>query len=155
MSSYSSRFWQPINNIAVLYNQFMNTIAYLERIFETIDEPVKIADAPDAYDIGEIKGQVVFDHVTFGYEPGQTILEDLSFTVKPGESVALVGPTGAGKSTIVNLISRFYDLRSGHVLIDGNDVSKVTLKSLRSSMGIMLQDSFLFSGTIMENVKYG
>ena len=102
-----------------------------------------------------IRGKVTFDHVTFGYEEGQTVLSDVSFTVQPGESVALVGPTGAGKSTIVNLISRFYNINSGRVLIDDQDIAGVTLKSLRSQMGIMLQDSFIFSGTIEDNIRYG
>ena len=114
-----------------------------------------VCDAPDAVEMKPIKGQVTFDHVTFGYEADKTVLRDLSFTVEPGESVALVGPTGAGKSTIVNLISRFYNVNSGRVLIDGQDISKVTLHSLRSQMGIMLQDSFIFSGTIEDNIRYG
>ena len=155
ISSYASRFWQPIMNLGNIFNNFINNIAYLERIFETLDEPVVVCDAPDAVEMKPIKGQVTFDHVTFGYEADKTVLRDLSFTVEPGESVALVGPTGAGKSTIVNLISRFYNVNSGRVLIDGQDISKVTLHSLRSQMGIMLQDSFIFSGTIEDNIRYG
>ena len=155
MSNYSSRFWQPIASLANIYNNFMNTIAYLERIFEAMDEPVVIDDAPDAQELPEIHGRVEFRNVTFGYEPGKEILKNLSFTIEPGQSVALVGPTGAGKSTIVNLISRFYDVQGGAVLVDGHDVSKVTIHSLRSQMGIMLQDSFIFSGTIADNVRYG
>lgn len=155
MSNYASRFWQPILNISNLYNSFVNTIAYLERIFETMDEPVTVCDAPGATLLPEVKGAVSFDHVTFSYDSSKVILNDLSFTVRPGESIALVGPTGAGKSTIVNLISRFYNLDSGAVLIDGNDIAKVTLHSLRSQMGIMLQDSFIFSGTIRDNIRYG
>ena len=127
----------------------------LERIFETIDEPVTIKDAPDAKVLPPVKGEVHFEHVNFSYDENTRVLEDVSFVVKPGESVALVGPTGAGKSTIVNLISRFYDVDSGRVLIDGEDVSKVTLSSLRSQMGIMMQDSFIFSGTIEDNIRYG
>ena len=155
MGNYSYRFWQPINNLAQIYNNFINTIAYLERIFETMDEPVHISDAPGAYELPPIRGEVEFRHVVFGYEPGKTILNDVNFTIKPGQSVALVGPTGAGKTTIVNLISRFYDLNSGQLLIDGHDISKVTLHSLRSQMGIMLQDSFIFSGSIADNIRYG
>lgn len=155
ISSYASRFWQPIMNLGNIFNNFINNIAYLERIFETLDEPVVVCDAPDAVEMKPIKGQVTFDHVTFGYEADKTVLHDISFTVEPGESVALVGPTGAGKSTIVNLISRFYNVNSGRVLIDGQDISKVTLHSLRSQMGIMLQDSFIFSGTIEDNIRYG
>lgn len=155
MIGYCARFWQPVMNISNIMNTFINNISYLERIFETLDEPVTVADAPDAADMPEITGNVEFDSVTFAYEEGQNVLEDLSFTVKAGESVALVGPTGAGKSTIVSLISRFYNLNGGRILIDGNDISKVTLASLRSQMGIMLQDSFIFSGTIEDNIRYG
>lgn len=155
IASYASRFWQPIMSLGNIFNNFINNIAYLERIFETLDEPVTVDDAEDATVMPEIKGEVTFEHVTFGYEADKTVLDDISFTVKPGESVALVGPTGAGKSTIVNLISRFYNVNGGRVLIDGQDISKVTLHSLRSQMGIMLQDSFIFSGTIEDNIRYG
>ena len=155
ITSYASQFWQPIMNLGNIFNNFINNIAYLERIFETLDEPVTVADAADAVPMPEIKGRVTFEHVTFAYEEGKDVLKDLSFTVEPGESVALVGPTGAGKSTIVNLISRFYNVNQGRVLIDGQDISKVTLESLRSQMGIMLQDSFIFSGTIEDNIRYG
>lgn len=155
MGNYSWRFWQPINNLAQIYTNFLNTIAYLERIFQTMDEPVQIDDAPDAYEMPTMKGEVKFEHVVFGYEPNKIILNDVNFDIKPGQSVALVGPTGAGKTTVVNLLSRFYDLNSGRILIDGQDISKVSLHSLRSQMGIMLQDSFIFSGTIADNVRYG
>ena len=148
MTSYASSFWQPIMNLSNLFNNFINNVAYLERIFETLDEPVTIADKEGAKDIGEIKGAVRFEDVTFAYEEGKNVLEHVSFEVKPGESVALVGPTGAGKSTIVSLISRFYDVSSGRITVDGKDISAATLHSLRSQMGIMLQDSFIFSGTI-------
>lgn len=155
MGTYASRFWQPIVNLANIYNQFVNAVAYLERIFETMNEPPVIEDAPDAYELPPIRGQVEFREVSFGYEPGQKILKNVSFQVNPGESVAIVGPTGAGKTTIVNLLSRFYNIEEGMVLIDGNDIMKVTLHSLRSQMGIMLQDSFIFSGTIADNLRYG
>lgn len=155
ISSYASRFWQPIMNLGNIFNNFINNIAYLERIFETLDEPVVVDDAEDAVEMPKIRGEVTFENVTFGYEADKMVLKNLSFTVQPGESVALVGPTGAGKSTIVNLISRFYNLNEGRVLIDGQDISKVTLHSLRSQMGIMLQDSFIFSGTIEDNIRYG
>ncbi len=155
ITSYASRFWQPIMNLGNIFNNFINNIAYLERIFETLDEPVTVADAKAAIDMPEIKGDVTFENVTFAYEEGKDVLKNVSFTVKAGESVALVGPTGAGKSTIVNLISRFYNVGQGRVLIDGQDISKVTLHSLRSQMGIMLQDSFIFSGTIEDNIRYG
>ncbi|MCK8485566.1 ABC transporter ATP-binding protein/permease [Paenibacillus sp. MBLB2552] len=155
MSSYAARFWQPILNLSQLYNNFINAVAYLERIFETLDEPVTVSDVPDAKELPSVKGDVKFNDVTFAYDPGLNILEHLNFDVKAGESIALVGPTGAGKTTVVNLISRFYNLTDGEILIDGHDISQVTLKSLRSQMGIMLQDSFIFSGTIMDNIRYG
>ena len=155
ISSYASTFWQPIMNLGNIFNNFINNIAYLERIFETLDEPVTVADEPDAIQMPSIKGKVTFENVTFGYEKDKMVLHHGSFTVNPGESVALVGPTGAGKSTIVNLISRFYNVNEGRVLIDDQDISKVTLHSLRSQMGIMLQDSFIFSGTIEDNIRYG
>ncbi|MBQ8979499.1 MAG: ABC transporter ATP-binding protein, partial [Oscillospiraceae bacterium] len=155
MTGYASRFWQPIMNLSNIINTFINNIAYLERIFETLDEPVSISDKDGAEDIGEIKGNVEFKDVTFGYEKGINILEHVSFDAKAGQSVALVGPTGAGKSTIVSLLSRFYDIQDGHIDIDGKDISQVKLASLRKQMGIMLQDSFIFSGTIMDNIRYG
>lgn len=155
MTDYSARFWQPLMNLSNLMNTFINAVANLERIFEMMDEPVTVDDAPNAVEMPEIHGDVHFRDVTFAYEPGINILEHLSFDVKAGESVALVGPTGAGKTTIVNLISRFYNLSGGEVDIDDSDISKVTLHSLRSQMGIMLQDSFIFSGTIRDNIAYG
>ena len=155
MADYSTRFWRPIINLANLYNNLINTIAYLERIFETIDEPVLIEDAPDAKELPPIRGDVEFKDVVFEYEPGHPVLNHMNFHVKAGQSVALVGPTGAGKTTVINLISRFYDLTSGAVLIDGQDISKVTLHSLRSQMGVMLQDSFVFSGNVIDNIRYG
>ena len=156
MGQYVSRFWQPITNLANIYNSFVNNIAYLERIFETMDEPVVVDDRPGAVELPPIRGDVEFRHVTFEYEKDIHILEDLNLQVKAGESIALVGPTGAGKTTVVNLISRFYNLTGGELLIDGEyDVSDVTLHSLRSQVGIMLQDSFIFSGTIIDNIRYG
>lgn len=155
ISSYASFFWQPIMNLGNIFNNFINNIAYLERIFETMDEPVTISDKENAREMPKIRGEVTFDHVSFSYDKSKKILKDVSFTVKPGESIALVGPTGAGKSTIVNLISRFYNVDSGRVLIDGQDISDMTIHSLRSQMGIMMQDSFIFSGTIGDNIRYG
>lgn len=155
MTDYSARFWQPLMNLSNLMNTFINAVAYLERIFEMMDEPVTVDDIENATEMPEIKGDVHFENVTFAYEEGINILENLSFDIKAGESIALVGPTGAGKTTIVNLISRFYNINSGTVRIDDSDISKVTLKSLRSQMGIMLQDSFIFSGTIRDNIRYG
>lgn len=155
MTSYSARFWQPLLNLSNLMNTFINAVAYLERIFETLDEPVTVHDKENAELMPEMKGDVSFENVTFKYETGPNILENLSFDVKAGQSIALVGPTGAGKTTIVNLISRFYDVSGGKVRIDGKDISEVTLNSLRGQMGIMLQDSFIFSGTIEDNIRYG
>lgn len=155
MGDYSARFWQPLMNLSNLMNTFINAVAYLERIFEMLDEPVTVKDKIGAGELPKIRGDVHFKNVTFGYEQGVNILENVNFDVRAGESVALVGPTGAGKTTIVSLISRFYNLNGGKILIDDSDISEVTLHSLRSQMGIMLQDSFIFSGTIMENLKYG
>ncbi len=155
ISGYAARFWQPIMNLGNIFNNFINNVAYLERIFETIDEPVDVHDAEDAAELPPITGRVEFRDVCFSYDSKEEVLHHVSFTVEPGESIALVGPTGAGKSTIVSLISRFYDVDSGQILIDGEDISKVTLRSLRSQMGIMLQDSFIFSGTIRDNIRYG
>lgn len=155
MTDYSARFWQPLMNLSNLMNTFINAVAYLERIFEMMDEPIAVDDIEGAVEMPQIKGDVHFENVTFAYEESVNILENLSFDVKAGESVALVGPTGAGKTTIVNLISRFYNINGGTVRIDDSDISQVTLKSLRSQMGIMLQDSFIFSGTIRDNIKYG
>lgn len=154
-TSYISRFWEPINTLASFYNSLLTAIAYLERIFETIDEPVNVKDIPDAVMMPPIHGEVVFKDVCFSYEDNVQILNKVNFTAHPGDTFAIVGPTGAGKSTIVNLVSRFYNVDSGEILIDGTDISKVTLKSLRKQMGIMMQDSFIFSGTIMDNIRYG
>ena len=155
MGDYSARFWQPMMNLSNLMNTFINAVAYLERIFEMLDEPATVKDKDGAKEMPPIKGDVHFRDVTFSYDDGTNVLEHLSFDVKAGQSIALVGPTGAGKTTIVNLISRFYNLNGGAVVIDDTDISDVTLHSLRSQMGIMLQDSFIFSGTVMENLKYG
>lgn len=154
-TSYISRFWSPITTLASFYNSLLTAASYLERIFETIDEPIIVEDAPDAILMPPIQGKVEFKHVSFSYEDDQKILNDVNFTANIGETYAIVGPTGAGKTTIVNLISRFYNLDSGQICIDGIDISKTTLKSLRTQMGIMMQDSFIFSGTIMDNIRYG
>lgn len=155
ISSYAWRFWQPILNLSNLYNTFINTVAYLERIFEMMDEPVTVDDLPDAEVLPPITGAVKFDDVTFSYDGAVNVLEHFNLDVRAGESIALVGPTGAGKTTVVNLLSRFYNIDKGRVLLDGHDIAHVTLHSLRSQMGIMLQDSFIFSGTIMDNIRYG
>ena len=153
---YLNSFWGPIVNIGNFYNSLVTGSAYLERIFETIDEVPTVRDTPDAAEMPEIKGDIVFDNVRFAYdEDDKEILKGLSFDVKAGESIALVGPTGAGKSTVINLVSRFYNVNSGRIVIDNDDISQVTLASLRSQMGVMLQDVFIFSGTIMDNIRYG
>ena len=160
MGQYVSRFWQPITNLANIYNSFVNNIAYLERIFETMDEPVVVDDTPDAETLPPITGEVDFEDVTFAYEEDLTVLEHMTLHVNAGESIALVGPTGAGKSTVINLLCRFYNLNGGRIILHGengeaHDISRVTLHSLRSQLGIMLQDSFIFSGTLMDNIRYG
>lgn len=154
-SGYISRFWTPITNLGNFYNSLLTAISYLELIFETIDEPVLVKDKEDAIVLPPIKGNVEFDKVCFSYEDNIPILKNISFKVNPGESYAIVGPTGAGKTTIINLISRFYNLDSGHIYIDGYDIEDVTISSLRKQMGVMLQDSFIFAGTIMDNIRYG
>ncbi len=154
-TAYIGRFWAPINTLAGFYNSLLTAISYLERIFETIDEPVVVKDRKDAVEMPPIHGDVAFDHVTFSYEPGVPILKDVSFHANQGQSFAVVGPTGAGKTTLVNLLSRFYNVDSGRILIDGVDIAGVTIRSLRKQMGVMMQDSFIFSGTIMDNIRYG
>lgn len=154
-SGYISRFWMPIQNLGNFYNSMVTTGAHVERILELLDEPEDISDKPGAKELPPIRGHVQFDHVNFSYEPGNPILKNVDFTITPGMSVAIVGPTGAGKTTIVNLLSRFYNAEDGKVLIDGIDIQELTIKSIRKQVGVMLQDSFLFTGTIMENIRYG
>jgi len=154
-TSYMGRFWMPLSTMSNFYNQLLIAMASAERVFEILDTKPEVTDKPDAVPMPPIKGHVEFDHVYFHYEPDKPVLKDVSFVVQPGENIALVGPTGAGKSTIINLIARFYDVTAGRVLIDGFDVRDVTLESLRSQLGIVLQDTFLFSGTIMDNIRYG
>ncbi len=160
MGQYVSRFWQPITNLANIYNSFVNNIAYLERIFETMNEPVTVDDKPGAEELPDLTGEVEFKDVTFAYEEGINVLEHMNLHVRAGESIALVGPTGAGKSTVINLLCRFYNLNGGKILLHGKDgsvkdISEVTLHSLRSRLGIMMQDSFIFSGTVLDNIRYG
>jgi len=153
--AYLWRFWNPIITICNFYNALINAVAYLERIFETMDIEPEIVDAKDAYELPIVKGKVDFNDVLFRYEDDKEILKGINFSVNPGDSIALVGPTGAGKTTIISLLSRFYDVSAGEILIDGHDISKVTLNSLRTQMGVMLQDTFIFAGTIMDNIRYG
>lgn len=154
---YLSMFWGPMRNLASYYNKLITNISAAERVFDIIDEKPEVSDVKNATELPKIAGEVEFAHVSFAYpdEPETDVLHDVSFKIKPGETIALVGPTGAGKTTIVNLISRFYNATAGKVLIDGYDIQQVTINSLRKQMGVMTQDNYLFSGTIAENIKYG
>ena len=153
--SYVGMFWQPILNLSNFYNQFVNAASGAERIFEIIDKKAEVISKEDAKPMPEVKGDVEFKNVTFGYKKDVDVLKNVDFSVAQGETIALVGPTGAGKSTVVNLVSRFYDIRDGQILIDGKDIRDVELASLRTQMGIMTQDNYIFSGTIRENIMYG
>lgn len=153
--SYITMFWSPIMNLSNFYNQLITNISGAERIFEIMDTPPEIEDEADVGELPEIQGDVRFEHVSFAYDAATKVLNDVSFHIKPGETIALVGPTGAGKTTIVNLISRFYDVQEGIVYVDGHNIKEVTIESLRQQMGIMTQDNFLFSGTIKDNIRYG
>lgn len=155
MATYATKFWQPVISLANIYNNLIKTMSYLERIFQTIDEPVDICDSPEAKPLPDMQGRVEFQNVRFAYEKDYYVLKGVDLTVEKGQRIALVGPTGSGKSTIVNLISRFYNVTEGKLLIDGVDINEITLHSLRSQMGIMLQDSFIFTGTIADNIRYG
>ncbi len=152
---YISMFWRPIMNLSNFYNQLITNIAGAERIFDILDTNPDITDSSSVKELPEIKGEVIFDHVSFAYDEDSNVLNDVSFRINPGETIALVGPTGAGKTTIVNLISRFYDVQQGNIYIDGHDVKEVSIESLRKQMGIMTQDNFLFSGTVADNIRYG
>ena len=154
-TSYVSMFWQPVMNISNFYNQLVTNMSGAERIFEILDIEPDIKDRPDAKPMPRIKGNVSFKNVTFGYDEDQTVLNDVSFEVAAGQTIALVGSTGAGKTTVVNLISRFYEVTGGAVLIDGHNVNHITLETLRGQIGLMPQDTFLFSATIKENIRYG
>lgn len=156
-STYMGLFWSPIRNLSTFYTQLITNMSAAERIFEILDTEPEISDKEGCTELPDIKGEVEFKNVTFAYadEPETLVLENVSFKARAGETIALVGPTGAGKTTIVNLISRFYDVVSGEVLIDGHDVRDVSVESLRRQMGIMTQDNFIFSGTVRDNIRYG
>ena len=154
-ASYIGMFWSPMMNLSNYYNQLITNLSDAERIFEIMDTKPSILDSKETLPFHEIRGNVCFDHVDFSYDGTTKILENLCFRVSPGETVALVGPTGAGKTTIVNLISRFYDLQGGDIRIDGTSISHIALEDLRSQMGVMTQDSYLFTGTIKDNIRYG
>lgn len=153
--SYISMFWHPIMNLSNFYNQIITNIAGAERIFEILDTKAQITDASDVGQLPPIQGNVTFEDVSFSYDGNTQVLRHVNFRIRPGETIALVGPTGAGKTTIVNLISRFYDIQEGRIYIDDYDLKKVSIESLRAQMGVMTQDNFLFSGTIRENIRYG
>ena len=153
--SYSRQFARPLNDLASIFNTFQSAVAGAERVFETLDEKEELEDIKEAQVLSNVRGEVEFNNVTFGYKEGSYVLKNISFNVKRGENIALVGPTGAGKTTIVNLLTGFYDVLKGEILIDGKSIKKYTKDSLRKSFGIVLQDSYLFSGTIRENIRYG
>lgn len=157
--TYINMFWNPIMNLSNFYNSLVTNLTAAERIFDILDTKPDIVDGDDVEELPDIEGSVEFSHVSFTYDCGTSaetkVLEDVSFSVKPGETIALVGPTGAGKTTIVNLISRFYDIEEGTILVDGYDLTKVSIQSLRRQMGVMTQDNFIFHGTIRENIMYG
>ena len=153
--SYIGMFWQPVMNLSSYYNQMITNIAGAERIFEIFDTKPEIYDSENAVVLDDVRGEIDFENVCFHYDEDDDVLHNVSFHVAAGETIALVGPTGAGKTTIVNLISRFYDVQSGRVLLDGKDLRDISLDSLRSRLGVMTQDNFLFTGTIRENIRYG
>jgi ATP-binding cassette, subfamily B, multidrug efflux pump len=152
---YVQQFFRPIQILSSIYNQLQAAAAGADRIFDLLDEPAREADRPGATPMPPIKGEVVFKDVSFGYEANSPVLSGVSLHAQPGQTIALVGPTGAGKSTLVNLLPRFYEVSSGRITIDSKDIDGVTLPSLRSQIGIVLQEGFLFSGTIAENIRYG
>ncbi len=152
---YIMNFFRPMRGIAMVYNQLQSALAGAERIFAVLDATPTVTDAADAQPLRDIGGAVSFERVSFAYEPGKMVLEDISLEVAPGATIALVGPTGAGKTTIISLLSRFYDVSSGRICIDGVDIRALTQDSIREQLGIVLQDTFLFSGTVMENIRYG
>ena len=151
---YSRRFSGPINEIANIYGELQSAIAAADRVFTLLDEPLEKADAPEAHALAHVRGDVAMEHVSFGYEKGKTILNDLSFQARSGALVAIVGPTGAGKTTLINLLMRFYDIDSGRITVDGQSVDEVTRASLRRAYSMVLQDTWLFSGTIFDNIAY-
>jgi ATP-binding cassette subfamily B multidrug efflux pump len=153
--NYSNQFAAPLRQLSDLYNQIQSAIAGAERVFEVLDEKPELTDVENAPPLENIQGAVVFDHVDFSYVPGVPVLKDVSLTAQPGQTIALVGPTGAGKTTIVNLLTRFYDIDGGAITIDGQDIREVQKASLRRQLGIVLQDNYLFTGTVMENIRYG
>jgi ATP-binding cassette subfamily B multidrug efflux pump len=153
--SYLANFWQPISQLGNFYNQLLVAMASAERVFEYLDQVPGIEDRPHAKALGHIRGEVEFDHVVFQYQPNRPVLRDISFHVRPGQTVALVGPTGAGKSSILSLVPRFYDVTGGRILIDGHDVREIQLRSLRRQIALVLQETFIFDASIRDNIRYG
>ena len=153
--NYSRRFAAPLRQLGNLYNQVQSALAGAERVFEVMDEQAELADAPGALPLADIAGEVIFDDVDFSYVPGVPVLKDVSLAAQPGQTVALVGPTGAGKTTMINLLTRFYDIQDGAIRVDGHDIRQVQKDSLRRQLGIVLQDTFLFSESVKENIRYG
>ncbi len=152
---YSRRFSGPINEFANIMGEIQSALAAAERVFGVLDAAPEALDAPEASELTDVKGNVAFDHVTFGYDPDAPVIHDLSFTADSGKTIAIVGPTGAGKTTLVNLLMRFYDPQSGEITIDGKEIRTVTRKSLRAAFSMVLQDTWLFEGTVFENIAYG
>jgi ATP-binding cassette, subfamily B, multidrug efflux pump len=152
--TYSKQFGQPLNNIAGMFNNIQSALAGAERVFEIMDEEEEVRDKIDAKELIDAKGEVEFCNVSFSYKTGSPVLKNISFKVKPGEVVALVGETGAGKTTIVNLLTRFYELDQGKILIDNTDITDISRKSLRDCFSVVLQDTCLFTGTIYDNIRY-
>lgn len=152
---YSNQFSQPISQVANIMNMIQSTIAAAERVFEILDEEEEIPDPIDALEISNVKGDVSFEHVYFSYVPEKKLIEDLNIDVKSGQTIAIVGPTGAGKTTLVNLLMRFYEIQGGKITVDGIDIRKIKRDSLRKTFGMVLQDTWLFNGTVKENIAYG
>lgn len=153
--TYGSQLFRPLNQMSNLLNTFQSAIAGAERVFEILDEKSELTDASGGLEVGQFKGQVAFDHVDFSYDGEKRILKNINFTAKPGETVALVGPTGSGKTTIINLLTRFYDVNKGTILLDGYPITDYKIGNVRKKVGVVLQDTYLFSGTIRENIRYG
>ncbi len=153
--TYTRQFFRPLNQLSNLLNTFQSAIAGAERVFEILDEPSEVADQPHAIEAASLKGDVIFQQVSFSYEPNKPVLKNIHFHAKAGETIALVGPTGSGKTTIINLLTRFYDVDQGEILIDGHNIEHYQMATIRQRVGVVLQDTYLFSGTIRENIRFG
>lgn len=153
--TYAQGYVSPLRQLANMYNSIQAALAGAERVFEILDSPSEIDDAPQAASLAAMHGEVTFDHVRFGYNPETLIIKDMTFTAKAGQTIALVGPTGAGKTTIINLLTRFYEINGGSISIDGKNIVDIKKDDLRRQLGLVLQDTFLFSGSVLENIRYG